>query len=60
VVWIHMTQNRGVSIVLSKYARHLKIYQSKILHVPTLNGTSFTSTSEVLTSAILKLLKIRD
>jgi hypothetical protein len=36
----------------------LKIYQYTKFHGPTLISASFASTSEVLTSAILELLKI--
>jgi hypothetical protein len=47
-------------MVLLKVAHPLKIYQYTKLHGPTLTGASFASTSEVLTSAILEWLKVRD
>jgi hypothetical protein len=36
------------------------VYQYSKFHGPTLTGASFASTSEVLTSAILECLKVRD
>jgi hypothetical protein len=47
-------------MALLKVVYPLKIYQHTKFHVPTLTGASFASTSEVLTSAILEWLKVRD
>jgi hypothetical protein len=47
-------------MVSLKVVHPLNIYQYTKFHVPALNGASFTSISEVWTSAILEWLKVRD
>jgi hypothetical protein len=47
-------------MVSLKVGHPLKIYQYTTFHVPTLTGAYFASISEVWTSAILELLKVRD
>jgi hypothetical protein len=47
-------------IVALKVVHLLKIYQYTKFHGPTLTGASFASTSDVLTSAILECLKVRN
>jgi hypothetical protein len=46
-------------MVSLKVVHPLRIYQNKKFHGPTLIGASFTSTSKVLTSAILERLQLR-
>jgi hypothetical protein len=46
-------------MVLLKVVQPLKIYQYTKFHGPTLNGESFASTSEVLTSTILEWYGIK-
>jgi hypothetical protein len=47
-------------MVSLKVVHPLKVYQYTKYHVPTLTGASFTSISDVWTSAILEWLKVRD